>query len=47
MPMNRYGKLFLGLIIFGILITLVVYFWMNPQEIPSGFSFFTHPENAS
>jgi hypothetical protein len=46
MLMNRYGLLFLGLILFGILITVGIYFWMNPQEIPSGFTFFTHPENA-
>lgn len=45
--MNRYGKLFLGLLVVSLLMTIGIYLFLNPEQIPSGFSFFTQPENAS
>lgn len=44
--MNRYTKLFGGMLVFCVLLTVVVYFWMYPEEIPGGLTIFSHPENV-
>ena len=44
--LHNHGKLFVGLILFCLILTTLLVMALKPDVLHAGFSFFHHPENV-